>query len=381
MSLAVKKIKVASVYMGGGTPSLLNGGQIKQLFHKVKEYFNFTKDTRIVVESSPFTLDSQKIKALKKSNVYEINLGIQSFDQDVLNKNIRPMKAEQSIEIIKAIKNEGLPSVAIDLMVGLPYQSKESALKSAEIATSLEIDGIHVFAFQPSNTRFYREGNKYSKEDISRRQGSFTAVKLFLENKGYKYTSGGHRKHWTKKDEELTYEIEGANSLMGIGYGAISHAYGSLKYESHYSLIDFAQYFQCRVHNLAEDENRFENDREYPDKREIPFIYKGVRVDLSKEMNMYAYTFLDSKNFSEFKKIFKKDFTSVFKTQLQILSYLNLIKIQNNSFQLLSNSSFTKNIVRSFFLNKEYIHRAIDFYGEEYNPKTDYAKLLTAFCR
>ena len=387
-SSCLKDIDVTVVYVGGGTPSILTSKQMSELTLNLRKYFNLNNKSRIIFEASPFTLDHQKINTLKELGIYELALGIQSFDQNVLNKNKRPQKVEQSIDIINYAKKIGIPSVTIDMMVGMPYQSKESALQSIKKATALNVNGIFINEFLPlKNTKFYLEGNRYSYEDTIKKKDAVNSIKKFLEKTKYKMTVGGFRKSWSKEDEKRFYGTQLITNLLGLGYGSYSRAYGSLKYISLYPINKFTKLLDFN-HCLTKDSEKCFNERFFKglDKKYEEFIktktkekqpdYIGLNRDISNEMHSFVHRNLEKISLKKFKKVFKKDFESVFKVQIKILSAIKHIKIMNDKLKLLRGDIVTKEIIKTFFVDKEYIHRLIEFENDKYNPKTDYKKLI-----
>lgn len=388
LSPQIKNLDISTVYFGGGTPSLLNEKQLTELINKIKENFKIIKKTRIIFEASPFTLTKEYIDTLEKLEIYELDIGIQSLDQEVLNKNHRPQNIDQAINIIKYAKKSKIPSISVDIMVGLPHQNKESAVNTIKEIISLDVDGIFINEFLPLEfTKFSLEGGTCSEKYNLKKKEASKEVKNLLKSKGYVLTPGGYRKKWTKEDNQLVYETQEDENIMGFGYGSYSHAYGSYKYEMIYPVEDFMELIgmpknQTRCKGIYDYSfskllsKKYSQSKIKKTEKKPPFIYLGIKTDLSKEMYIFAYTHFDCINFKEFKSKFGKEVKEVFKSQLKILKALKLIKISDSKIIILPKDRVIREVIRTFFMQKEYLLQIEQSNNDLYDKNKDYLKLV-----
>ena len=138
-----------SLCIGGGTPSLLSLAQLRRLFSLLRAHFKITAGTKIAFESSPNTLDVSKLAFLKSAGVEWLAIGVQSFDARLLNALNRRQDPVQVMEVIKQAKKAGIGQVEVDLMAGLPGQTRDSFLKDVEKVAALDLERIFLFEFQP----------------------------------------------------------------------------------------------------------------------------------------------------------------------------------------------------------------------------------------
>lgn len=111
---------IETIYFGGGTPSLLNDEQIKQLINTITDLHSVSPDAEITLEANPDDLDNQQIKALKQTPVNRFSIGIQSFfDEDLawMNRVHRAGEAEASV---KRAQDAGFENITLDLIYGYP---------------------------------------------------------------------------------------------------------------------------------------------------------------------------------------------------------------------------------------------------------------------
>jgi len=128
-----------SIYLGGGTPSILEAAQLLRIFAAVRTHFAVTPDAEITVECAPGTLTPSFIETLLQCRVNRVSLGVQSFVDQEAQSVGRLHKRSTVLEEIGRLREAGLANINIDLIVGLPHQTAESwAFSLAEtIATGV----------------------------------------------------------------------------------------------------------------------------------------------------------------------------------------------------------------------------------------------------
>ncbi len=383
-----RDIEIATIYVGGGTPSLLTTQETFELLKNIHMNFKVTNGTRIFFEASPFTLNKDKIRGLKQLRIHELDMGIQSFEKKVLAKNRRPQDTGEAIELIKYAKKIGIPSVTIDLMTGMPYQNAASSLASAKKAISLPIDGIYLNPFRPFEcTRFSLEGNRYTAKQARLRNQTASDICSLLRKNGFVNTPMGYRLKWSKEDQDRIYLTQEANNLMSFGHGCFSHAIGTLKYQQF--LVPFN-----RLNPVFNRACEHKNDPRWKLEQNLlsrlfgkpgsmtvykdhPFRYIGLEIDEEKEKNIFAYTYLQNLSTEEFKIRFGEDFCRIFRKELTLLEKNGLLSIEGSKVLLQSDDPVMRRVVKSFFIDKDYKKKVVSVEGERYDRKKDYRSLIS----
>ncbi len=117
---------VDSVYLGGGTPTVLASSELERLFAAVRHSFDVTPDAEITVECAPGTLSAEMIGTLQRCGVNRVSLGVQSFvDQEAAAVG-RLHKRTTVLEDIARLRTAGISNINVDLIAGLPHQNAES---------------------------------------------------------------------------------------------------------------------------------------------------------------------------------------------------------------------------------------------------------------
>ena len=115
-----------SIYLGGGTPSILEAAQLLRLFAVLRNHFAITPDAEITVECAPGTLTPALIETLLQCGVNRVSLGVQSFVDEEAQSVGRLHKRTTVLEEIARLREAGLDNINIDLIAGLPHQTADS---------------------------------------------------------------------------------------------------------------------------------------------------------------------------------------------------------------------------------------------------------------
>jgi len=118
------KDKIDTIYFGGGTPSLLPVKDIENILQIIEDRFLVSRDVEITLEVNPGTIDLNYLRELKKSGINRLSIGIQSFNDDKLKFLGRIHTAEQAITAIEDADKAGFDNVSIDLIYGVPAETK-----------------------------------------------------------------------------------------------------------------------------------------------------------------------------------------------------------------------------------------------------------------
>jgi oxygen-independent coproporphyrinogen-3 oxidase len=136
---------VETLYVGGGTPSILSRDQLTALFTAIREFFTLLDDAEITLEINPGTVDSAKALHLRALGVNRVSLGVQSLRDSFLSRLGRRHTAKEAIEAMNLLRRAGFTNVGVDLMYGLPGQSHADWVA--------DLDGI--MAFNPEHLSLY----------------------------------------------------------------------------------------------------------------------------------------------------------------------------------------------------------------------------------
>jgi len=149
--------EIHSVFIGGGTPSLISAQSYQWLFTQLKELIPFEKDCEITLEANPGTVEHDPFADYLAAGINRLSIGVQSFNTEHLQKLGRIHSNSDAISAIQHAKQAGFERVNVDLMHGLPEQSIEQALLDLKLA--VENGATHISWYQLTiepNTVFFR---------------------------------------------------------------------------------------------------------------------------------------------------------------------------------------------------------------------------------
>jgi len=146
------------MYLGGGTPSILDGGQLLRIFNAVREQFAVARDAEITVECAPGTLSSALIEALQECGANRVSLGVQSFVDQEARAVGRLHKRSTVIEEVARLRAAGIDDINVDLIAGLPHQTAESWTFSLAETIALGVPHVSIYMLEvDEDSRLGRE--------------------------------------------------------------------------------------------------------------------------------------------------------------------------------------------------------------------------------
>jgi oxygen-independent coproporphyrinogen-3 oxidase len=229
---AVSSRKLRYVYFGGGTPSFLSVKQLERLVDGLHRSFGWDDAEEVTFECEPGTLSEPKVQALKSLGMTRISLGVENFDDAILEANGR---AHLSAEILRAwdwIKAAGFPSTNIDLIAGMVGETTESWRQTVEKTLALEPDSVTIYQMElPANTVFVHDAKATGAPAAvadwpTKREWVGWAFDRFVE-RGYSISSGytlvrdPERVHFRYRD--MLWE---GSDLVALGVASFGHLSG-----------------------------------------------------------------------------------------------------------------------------------------------------------
>ncbi len=136
-----------TLYLGGGTPSMLSGEQLRKIFRALRETFEITP-TEITLEAAPATFDDALVRTWVECGVNRVSLGVQSFVERELRAVARPHSAQGVADDINRLRRAGIRNISVDLIAGLPYQTRESWEQSLDWVAQLGPEHVSVYLLE-----------------------------------------------------------------------------------------------------------------------------------------------------------------------------------------------------------------------------------------
>lgn len=326
----IKNREIDSVFVGGGTPSILNENEINILFEKIKENFNIKSNAEITMECNPGTLTLNKLKVMKKSGVNRLSIGLQAVQNHHLKYIGRIHNFEEFEKNYHDAKQMGFDNINIDLMYALPNQSREDWMESLEKVVKL--NPTHISAYSlilEENTELFKmyERDEFNLLDENTDIEMYEYTIDYLKSHGYnQYEISNYAKdNFECKHNVLYWKCE---EYVGIGASASGY-FNGIRYNNICELDNYEKM-------ILEGEKPIEWEEKLSIKDEIEeSIFLGLRMN-------------EGIQISDFKEKYNFDFEKEYKNEIEKLSKMELIEIDNNLMKLtqkgreISNSVFVE---------------------------------------
>lgn len=218
---------VRSVFIGGGTPSLLDESLITNIMAFIRKIFTLEKDAEVTIEANPGTLRHQKLNGYKAAGINRISIGLQSADDEMLKKLGRLHNYDQFVASYKAARRAGFNNINIDVMSGLPGQTIHSYVDTLSKVIDFQPEHISAYSLSIENGTPFAENPEILEtlptEMIDRKMYEIT--KKLLGANGYdRYEFSNYAKPGYECRHNMVYWTGG--EYIGFGLGASSYFQG-----------------------------------------------------------------------------------------------------------------------------------------------------------
>ena len=264
--------QVTQLHWGGGTPTFLLPAQITRLMTILRSHFNFQEGAELSIEVDPREIELNVIDHLAKEGFNRLSLGVQDFNKDVQKAVNREQDEDFIIQLLTRAKEQGFQSTNLDMIYGLPLQTKESFAHTLEKVVELDPARLSIFnyAHMPSLFAAQRKINEDDMPKASEKLAILQYTIEFLTHAGYQFIG---MDHFAKPDDELAiaqqqgilhrnfqgYTTQENADLLGMGVSAISqigHCYSQnqKKLSDYYDQVDQLGHAQWRGVALNQDD-------------------------------------------------------------------------------------------------------------------------------
>lgn len=220
--------QINTIYLGGGTPSLLTPVQINKILDAAFGSYNMQADPEISMEANPATLSLQSLRELKRAGINRLSLGVQSFNDDELQILGRIHGVREVYDTMDALEKAGLTNYNIDLIYGIPGQSLQSWLNNLGMAVKCHPQHISSYLLQldpatPLARRIKQGTLLEADEDLE--AGMYYSSIDYLQSEGFKHyeISNFAQPNYACRHNLIYWQ---AHEYLGVGAGAVSYQDG-----------------------------------------------------------------------------------------------------------------------------------------------------------
>ena len=193
---------IASLHLGGGTPTFLSDEELARLMKLVREHFTFTSTAELAIEVDPRTVSPERLSLLHSMGFNRVSLGVQDFDPEVQKAVHRVQAFEQVAALTERAQLLGFDSINLDLIYGLPKQSEQSLRRTLEQVAKLRPSRLAFYAYAHLPARF-KPQRRIASEDLPSATQRLAMLEMaigFLLEQDYVYIG---MDHFALPDDEL----------------------------------------------------------------------------------------------------------------------------------------------------------------------------------
>ena len=321
---------LTSIYLGGGTPSILSFPHLLSLFSAINDAFSIPPNIEVTIEVNPVTITKEAAQNWKILGINRVSIGVQSFNDNEL-KILGRIHSEKEIHpAIEMVRDHCTENISLDLMYGIPGQTHETWIKSLQKAIELEPKHISSYCLSlEKRTQLFDAQDQYTflSEDVQKEM--YFRMLSFLEINGFfQYEIS----NFSEKGYEAQHNISYWKGKEYVGCGAAAHSfYDMTRRDNIADVHHYITYMQndqsvCKTKKVI-------SEREYIS----DIIFLGLR--LSKGVSLLYL-----------KKEFNFDVKAVYSETINKYSKLGYLTVENDHLKLTKKSLFVSDEILSEFV-------------------------------
>lgn len=324
---------VKTIYIGGGTPSLIDSKYIVQIIEDIKLNFKIDEKAEITIEVNPGTVTLEKLEDYKRAGINRLSIGLQSTHEHLLKEIGRIHTYLDFLDTFRFAREAGFENINVDLMIGIPNQTLEEVKDSIEEIVSMEPEHISVYSLiLEENTPLFKkveEGLELPNEDLERKM--YWNVKRILEANGYNHYEISN---FAKQGYESKHNLDCWNQKEYIGFGIAAHSYTN----------------GIRYSNIENIEQYIKNYDEDKTEENLVFHEKQDMEAMQKEYMLLGLRKIDGVSIQEFKIKFVANPVFLYHSELEKLVNEELLEIDGDQIKLTNKGLDLANIVWEEFI-------------------------------
>ncbi len=318
-SVVLKNYAIKTIFIGGGTPSLVNENHIAEVLSYCRNKFNIIDEAEITIETNPGTLNKSKLLKFKESGINRLSIGLQAWQNSLLKSIGRIHNNEEFYKNILDSKQIGFNNINVDLIFGIPGQTLDDWNETLDRVVELGVTHISAYSLKvEENTKFgdlFEKGKLTLIDDEIDREMYYKTIEKLGNNNLEQYEISNFSKKNFECKHNLIYWM--AEEYIGLGAGAHSY-FKSKRYNNPLNPGEYIKEIMkerlpcCNIEILDEKDKMSE------------YMFLGLRLIKGIIIKEFYYKF-------------GKNIFDVYNSELQKLINKNLIFIENDYIKLTTN--------------------------------------------
>lgn len=325
---------IDTIYIGGGTPSLIESRYIAEIMETIKANYTLAKDMEVTIEANPGTVDEDKLQKYIECGINRISIGLQSSKENLLKQLGRIHTYEEFEQVFTLARKVGFKNINVDLMIGLPNQTIDDIEESIEKMAKYNPEHISVYSLiVEEGTPLYDdiEDRKLMLPEDELERKMYWRVKERLEKKGYVHYEISN---FAKEGYESKHNMNCWNQEEYIGVGAAAHSYTN---NARYSNIDIIEEYIENYREGRQTDNFIFHEKQNKDSKMKEYMILGLRK-------------IQGVQIQEFKRKFGENPIYVYHKELGKLVGEELVQIDGDNIKLTNKGLDFANLVWGEFV-------------------------------
>ena len=329
-----KNHQVKTIYIGGGTPSIIDAKYIKEILELLNKKMKVLPNAEITIEMNPGTVTEEKLKIYKQIGINRLSIGLQTNNDLLLKKIGRIHTYQQFEESFFLARQMAFNNINMDIMIGLPSQTKEDIQSMIGVIEKLKPEHISIYSLileegTKLNTLVEEKKEMLPDEELERKM--YWTLKKEVENRGYKHYEISN---FAKKGYESRHNLDCWSQKEYLGFGVAAHSYyNNIRYSN---IEDMEKYIQ-NIEKGKMKENQILQEIQTEEDKQKEYMLLGLRK-------------IEGISILEFTNQFKVNPICLFKDELTKLEKQELIKISKDTIRLTDRGIDLANLVWQEFV-------------------------------
>jgi oxygen-independent coproporphyrinogen-3 oxidase len=290
---------INTLYIGGGTPSLLKEHHLNMLLEALHKNFSVASNIEFTLEANPDDINTVSAKNWKKMGINRLSIGIQSFNQKSLAWMNRAHNTDQSHAALQIVTQEGFTNISTDLIYGTPHLTDDDLLKDIEFLASYKVPHVSCYALtveEKTALHDFIQKNKMEDVDVTQQARQFELlIKSLADNDVYQYEIS----NFSKKGFESKHNSNYWQGISYLGLGPSAHSFNG--HSRQWNIANNALYIQ----SMGQEQLNFELENLPLATQYNEYMMTSLRqmigFDLSKIKEKFGDPFYQhTKNISEY---------------------------------------------------------------------------------
>ncbi|ERN54699.1 radical SAM family heme chaperone HemW [Alkalihalophilus marmarensis] len=327
-----KPDQLKTIYVGGGTPTALSAAQLRTLFAGMHSILPMEQIEEFTVEVNPDSSEEEKLAVMKEFGVNRLSIGVQSFDQSLLDAIGRTHSSDSVHDAVKRSREAGFDNLSLDLMFGLPHQSVEQFIDTIEKAAELGVEHLSAYSLKIEEKTVFFNRQRKGKLSLPPEEDEVTMYEeLRKRTKAHGFVQY-EISNFSKPGRESKHNLVYWNNDEYYGFGAGAHGY--VNGVRHQNIGPVPKYIEA------------------VNQKKLPYLneHKVSRVEQIEEAMFMGLRKLNGVDLEELSKRYDKDLKKLYNDQIKDLSERGLLVGEQGMLKLTNEGLLLANEVFEQFL-------------------------------